>query len=224
MRIARLVLIGSLAVVPATASAQRCFGHPDFDAGAWRIGLATRSSSEDTRYSATLATGQEGGQFIDGHYSRAMLASDPLTITSWGLRSGTQIDLRGRSQLQLCPYASITNAEGSYLNPAGTRVGSTSQTYALGAAAGMLAWETEDVSVRPTMSAELRFASAAGAVTYEGIGGATKIGSTNYFGVTLGVGLVLHRAFTVTPSVFAPVGLKGGTTALGLAASWNFGH
>jgi hypothetical protein len=218
----RTFVCALLVFLPLTVEGQRCLGSADFDGGRFRVGAATKSNSEASQVALTVATGEGGGQFLDGFYGRATLAAVPMTINTWGVRTGSQIDFGGVAQLQLCPYAAIVNSEGSYIPSGGTKQGSKSQSYALGAALGMLAFTSEEVSVRPTLGAELRFASAAGSVAYEGIGGATRISSTNYIGVTLGIGVVVHNGLSVTPTFFIPVGLKAGTNAVGFAASWNF--
>ena len=82
----------------------------------------------------------------------------------------------------------------------------------------------EDLDLLPTISAEIRFPSASGAVAYDGAGGSTGIASTSFEAVTVGIGIVVREQLTVRPTFFQPIGLKNGKTAIGFSASWSFGH
>ena len=79
-----------------------------------------------------------------------------------------------------------------------------------------------ELELLPFVSGELRFASANGAVEYEGMGGASGIASTMYETVTVGVGVVLHNVFTVRPTFYQPFGLAHGKSAVGFSVGWTF--
>ncbi len=209
---------------PAIAGAQTCLGQAEYDGGKYRVGAMSRTNSEANLYAATLGTGEPGSQFIDGHYGRASLSTYPLTVTSWGLRTGMPIEFRGTSGLQFCPFVSVENIDGTYKNSAGTKLGIRSNSYALSAALGSRAFRSEEVQLLPFIAGELRFVSAAGAVEYEGVGGPTLISSTMYEGVTVGMGIVIKNALTVRPTYFQSIGLKKSRNSIGFAVNWTIGN
>jgi hypothetical protein len=212
----------ALIVAPMAAHAQTCLGQAEYEVGKWRVGALSRTSSEANLYAASLGTGDPGSQFLDGYYGKATVSSLPLTVTTWGLRTGGQIEFRGGSGLQLCPFVSVENTEGTYVNSGGTKVGTKGSFYALSAALGTRAIKGNEIELLPFVSGELRFATVTGAVEYEGLGGASGIASKMYETVTVGVGVVLHNAFTVRPTFYQPIGLKDGKSAVGFSFGWTF--
>ena len=225
MRIVRMMWRGAVVAVvlaPTVARAQSCLGQAEYDAGKYRVGAMSRTSSESNLYAATLGTGEQGSQFIDGFYGNATLSSVPMRVTTWGLRTGGQIDFRGSAGLQLCPFVSVENTEGSYVPSGGTKIGTKGSFYALSAALGARAMKGDEIELLPFAAGELRFAQAQGAVEYEGMGGASGIASKTYETITVGVGVVLHNAFTVRPTFYQPIGLKDGKSSVGFSVGWTF--
>ena len=101
------VAVVAVIVRPVAAGAQRCLGQAEYDVGTHRVGAMSRTSAEANLYAATLGSGEQGSRFIEGFYGKAKMSSLPMSITTWGLRSGGQIDVPNATLVLVMGICSI---------------------------------------------------------------------------------------------------------------------
>jgi hypothetical protein len=220
----RLTLIPLLVLVAtaATASAQVCMGYPSFAAGDLRmtgqLGLSGDTKIIGGSFAFGEATGLFGGPSVD-YVSFPAPADKSLVYTG---TIGWSFDVADRGAVAVCPLVAVTYQDGpANLLSTGQRTDVSGKGFAAGASLG------GDVALAPRVHLvpflTVLFTSSTLDTVIADYVEIKSTTTSRYTAITLGVGVVWDKTWTLRPSLTIPAGLSGGSTTLGLTVSLNAG-
>jgi len=218
MPFARLVIVPSILalLIGSTAAAQVCEGRPGSSAGRVALGatFATDNSSSELGVGITgLGAGAYGGATL----SRVTYDEFSGSTTAIGGTAGYQVAVGSTARSQLCPFVSGVLGFGPN-DIEGTGVDASATAFDAGIAWGTVASQSRDVTLIPTVSAAVAYASIK---LSDGVSDFTV--SDTYGLLKLGLGVALGRQFAVTPSITVPLGLDDADPILGVHLSLYLG-
>jgi hypothetical protein len=212
--IVALAVLASVAI--SSADAQTCEGRPGRAAGNVLLGAGFTSGDDATQFSAGV-TGL--GANVYGGASLGTISYDDFSgsTTTVGGAMGYQLAVGTTGRAQICPWVGADFGFGPK-DIEGTGIDASARAISAGLTWGFRASESPDFAMIPTfgagvVSSELKLT--------DGVDDFTE--SETFGQVTLGVGLLFARQFSVKPFVLIPVGLEGANASFGISASLAVG-
>jgi TonB family protein len=211
LRAATLMILATL-LGCTLANAQHCRGLPSFVDRPVQLFAGGLFSDDAMSYKGGVALGSAGA-----FGTLALGRIDSTSSHSFGAEAGYQMRLNKRGTAQWCPVAGVQIARSPW-DIDGTRMDYHETDLSFGLQAGVSATHSDALEIVPT-----------GSVAFEGAGhsltGASgTVSSSTWFGVAgLGVGFVLGRAMSVTPSVSHAFGVRGASTRLDVTFAFKLG-
>ncbi len=207
-----IVLSILMGLVGSTAGAQVCEGRPGSSAGRVALGaaFATANGASELGVGITgLGTGAYGGATV----GRVTYDDFSGSTTTVGATVGYQVAVGSAGRAQLCPF--LTGQLGFGPNDIeGTGVDASVRNLGAGVTWGIVASQSEDVTLIPTVSAGVASASIKFS---DGVSDITL--SDTYGQLRFGLGVAFGRQFAVTPSIIVPLGLDDSDPVLGVNVS-----
>lgn len=212
-----LASLGLLLTVASTARAQVCMGYPSFAVGDLRMTGNVAFGSDTKTIGGSFAFGQAtglfGGPTVD-YVSFPAPADKALVYTGtvgWG------IDLADRGRIALCPLLVGSYQDGPAGQSLNRRLDITGKSLGAGAAIG------GDVPLSPRMHlvpfASVVLTTSTSTTIIQGLIDIKSTATDRYAAITVGVGVVIDKIWTIRPSLSIPAGLQGGTATVGLTLS-----
>jgi hypothetical protein len=220
MRILRSLALAlvALAVPVMRGAAQTCQGMSAFQDGTWRVGAADQHNSDFNAFMGGVAYGvprswYAGVDFVDSHLSDSSPSAIGKTSVGASVYAGYQIHLSD-TPFQVCPSvmwqgSSTTNQHASAIGLGGTlgyRV-EISDWFALVPAAGVRWMSTNTTET--------------GILNTPGTGTTSSSETQTNTDVTMELGLVFNKTFTIVPGILIPSqsGAKSIYT-IGVSINW----
>jgi hypothetical protein len=220
MRITRLLALALIALAAplSRAAAQTCQGMSAFQDGRWRVGAADQHNDDFNTFTGGVAYGvprswYAGVDFVDSHLSDNSMSAIGKTSTGASVYAGYQIHLSD-TPFQLCPSVmwqgtSTTNQHASTVGLGGSlgyRV-EISDWFALVPAAGLRWMSTNTTDM--------------GIFNSPGVGMTSSSFTQTNTDVSMEIGLVFNKTFTIIPGVLVPSqsGAKSIYT-IGVSINW----
>jgi hypothetical protein len=199
LHVAALAL--SLSIVAQSAYGQTCTGQVAIGSGNPALVAGSASFTEGARAFDVGVTAGSSSIFGGFTVGRATSTVSDYSSTFYGGVVGVQVPAR---RAMICPMFSVSHSKGQ-----GDDDSSTS--FAGGAAAGFVVSETDTLSVVPTVGFSISKTRQ-----FDAFGDASGI-------VQFGVGFIINKRFSVTPSVVVPVGIEGAKPIVAVVAALGFG-
>ena len=239
-------LVLAIALTSRSAEAQVCTGAAPFSNGYVRGGVGFGSTSSgfgsadgEEAAGVHVAVGTPRGPFVsvgasatlytrpDFRFIREGIAaggSDDATSSTFSFSGGYRVALSPSRHVELCPIAGLALQDGPrmYLQCTPLARGGTSCDGAVSGVARAL-WFGGSIGRRLQASPVVAFVPFVGAAYVSSrIDGGERNHTDGYVEVKLGAGLLVNR-MTIRPTLSVPLGLKGGTTTVGLLFAVNVG-
>lgn len=199
-------------LVGSTAAAQVCEGRPGSSAGRVALGAAFATANGATEFGVgvtALGAGAYGGATL----GRVTYDDFSGSTTTVGGGVGYQVAVGSAGRAQLCPY--LTGQLGFGPNDIeGTGVDASVRNLGVGVTWGVVASQSQEVTLIPTVSAGVARASIKFS---DGVNDITV--SDSYGQLRFGLGVALGRQFAFTPSIIVPLGLDDSDPVFGINLS-----
>lgn len=206
-----------LAAVPFTvAESQTCEGRPGRTVGKFAVDAGFSSGNDATQFAVGvtgLSTTTYGGVTV-GSIDYDGFGGSTTTL---GGNLGYQLPMGTTGRAQLCPFLEGAFGFGPN-NIGGLGIDISTRDAAAGLVWGYRAKESDDFTLIPTIGAGFAYA----AVTFSD--GTDDLTESETFGMLrVGLGMVLAKRLSISPTVMIPVGLEDADPMVGVTLSLMLG-
>jgi len=211
-----LIVTALVAGVAATADAQVCSGTAPFSAGRTRVAVGADFPEGYKMYGGGLTWAHNSGVYIGGQVGR--LDDNTSTDNAMDYQANLGYEMSLDSKFRFCPI-------GHFGMTKGPNVGNEENSithYALGGTVGGVLSSSDNMAIVPSLALEWIHNSYK--TTTTGGGGATTTTDDSQIDATLGVGFVINRNVTFSPTVRIPLNQDGAESYFGFRMSYNFGR
>jgi hypothetical protein len=214
---AGLMMIVMVVVPSRSLDAQVCSGMAPFENGRMQVGGLAQFADGAQAYGGMLSLGRP--DYFFGSFGFGAVTYDDLDGASTTVSGavGYQVGLGATQTLQLCPIASASLGFGPN-DIMGSDVDASFRDFSFGVGLGGTLHGTPQFQVIP--AGAVSFAHS----TLKFDDGVDSESDSDTFGiVSLGVGLVFNRVFTLRPGMSLPFGLDESDPVWGIALGLSFG-
>jgi len=213
-----IVATAALSAIAATsARAQVCAGSPSYASGPMQLNMGGDFTSGSQQFGGGLGVGaqEESGPFAN--LSLGIINSSDLNAkaTSFGGGVGYEIPNAAGSNVFVCPVMSLGYTSGPDIGDVDVSV----LQFAAGGQAGFVAFESGNMSFVPTLGLGLARARVKSSFLDQE---ATVSDSYGLFNI--GLGVVVNRTMSMTPSITFPFGLDGADPSFRIGVAVQFGR
>lgn len=200
------LVVVSLAIAPATATAQTCLGNASFTTNHLQLAGEMTFGDAGDEIGLSFVSGSNTAFAGLGLGSQSFETQDNRLLARGVL--GYQVPATNNGSVQVCPVVRVGLGFG------GEESGISSQSYSLGLAVGGVLVRAQRMSLVPSVALGMqndRF----------------QLGPDDfvdaYGTATLAIGIVLNESLSIRPSFLMPIGAQFDEPILGISLSLNYG-
>jgi hypothetical protein len=215
-----VTVAGFAVFLSADAAAQTCRGTAPLKQNRSYQASGGFWAAEGISAAAVTFVSGDSIAFVAGHYAHARYPDIDRSSNFVGISGGLELPGRAADRFVVCPMLTVLQEWGPNNLPDENLTFNRSNTRVTGGASvGVIAARSKSLIVIPTLSLGLT------GVRYDFnfSDNQTESGSDHFGQARVGVGLVLGRSLTITPSVDIPFGAKIEERIVRVDVTWSFG-